>query len=92
MSGFGECEGCGNSVERVGWDRLCFSCQDEEREEWESRLEAMAEEDHRLYTIPLNPGPGSVTPGKPRAGRMTVLRVSGRGCVSLCARGACSGG
>ncbi len=31
-TGFGECEGCGCSVERVGWDRLCFACQDEERE------------------------------------------------------------
>jgi hypothetical protein len=57
MSGFGQCVACGSGVERVGWDDLCFACQDDEREMWESRLEAMAEEDHYLYSVPMNPGP-----------------------------------
>lgn len=57
-SGFGQCEACGCSVERVGWDDLCFSCQESEKAEmaddWEERQEEMAEEDRRLYTVPLH--------------------------------------
>ncbi len=50
--GFGECEGCGLSVESVGWDLLCFSCQEEERELNDERDMRLAEEDHYLYAIP----------------------------------------
>lgn len=31
--GFGECINCGSAVERVGWDDLCFRCQDEEADD-----------------------------------------------------------
>jgi hypothetical protein len=32
-SGFGECAACGCGVERVGWDDLCFRCQEAEKAE-----------------------------------------------------------
>lgn len=32
-TGFGECQNCGGSVERVGWDDLCFRCQESEKAE-----------------------------------------------------------
>ena len=59
MSGFGECQDCGNAVERVGWDDLCFACQESEKaeliddgeecEEQEARWQRMDEEDAFLY-------------------------------------------
>lgn len=49
---FGECEGlCGGMVERVGWDRYCFTCQEEMREEDEAREEAQFAEDVWFYGI-----------------------------------------
>jgi hypothetical protein len=49
---FGECEGlCGRMVERVGWDRYCFACQEEMREEDEAREEAQFAEDVWLYGV-----------------------------------------
>lgn len=57
---FGECEGlCGGMVERVGWDRYCYSCQDEMRREGEEREEDLYEEDQRLYTIPMKAADGA---------------------------------
>lgn len=53
---FGECEGCGNGVERPFWDRYCFNCQDEMREEDERRVDELAAEDHFLYAIPIRGG------------------------------------
>lgn len=53
---FGECEGlCGRMVERVGWDRYCYACQDEAREEDEEAREALRDEDEYLYTLPFDP-------------------------------------
>lgn len=56
MSGeltFGECEGlCGGQVERVGWDRYCFACQDEMKREDEECWEQIDEEDRFLYAVP----------------------------------------
>jgi hypothetical protein len=49
---FGECEGCFGQIERVGWDRLCFDCQDEERQEQLDRWERLDEENEYLYGIP----------------------------------------
>lgn len=47
---FGECEGlCGRMVERIGWDRYCFDCQDEMREEDRERAARLTEEDEYLY-------------------------------------------
>lgn len=49
---FGECEGlCGRMVERVGWDSLCFSCQEELLEEQEADNERLREEDEYLYGV-----------------------------------------
>jgi len=53
VSGFGECQECGGPVERVGWDDLCFSCQEDERAEQEARWERMDEEDAFLYGVPF---------------------------------------
>jgi hypothetical protein len=51
MTDFGECGACFNALERPFWDRYCFDCQDEMREEDEAERERLAEEDHFLYTI-----------------------------------------
>lgn len=47
---FGECEGlCGRMVERVGWDRFCFDCEQEMREQEADSREHLSEEDVFLY-------------------------------------------
>ena len=61
MNGFGECLDCGCSVERPGWDDLCFRCQESEKaevvgdDEWDDE-DWIAEENRRLYTLPWGAG------------------------------------
>jgi hypothetical protein len=45
VSGFGECASCGCSVERPGWDELCFRCQESEKAEMEPYDERDADQD-----------------------------------------------
>lgn len=49
MSGFGECLECGGPVERVGWDDLCFACQESEKAEMEPVDERDADDDHLAF-------------------------------------------
>ena len=49
---FGECV-CGEPLERPFWDRYCFACQDEQREEDEARNQRLYEEDVFLYSVPI---------------------------------------
>lgn len=41
---FGMCRGCGFAVERVGWDDLCFACQEEDARLYGPDDEAYAED------------------------------------------------
>ena len=50
---FGECS-CDEPLERPWWDRDCFACQEERREEDEVRNQRLHEEDVFLYSVPLS--------------------------------------